>query len=354
MKVGLASTDWSQTITDDNGHPVMGGAGWARLGQYVDRVDEVSVVGILIFQNGIFGVRDWNMKMHWDCDVIVMQRVMFADVPDRIYEAQANGQVIINDLDDWYWGLSTSNGAWAASHPKNSPNENVNHYKKTLSRSDVVTVSTPYLADRVSQFVRCPIEVIPNFVDVSKFTAREVTESDVPTVGWVGSTAHRSGDLEILVGVLSSMLDGGKIRLHHSGHLEHHKPFAEVVRVPSDSVSTLPMAEPSKYPDLFTFDIGLVPLSDVPFNRAKSAIKGLEYASAGIPFIASDLDEYQSLHEAGIGWLAKKPRNWMIQIDRLRDPEQRRKQARLVRERVDAFDIRHGAKLWSDFYSSLT
>lgn len=354
MKVGLASTDWSQTITDENGHPVMGGAGWARLGQYVNRVDEVEVVGILIFQNGIFGVRDWNMKMHWDCDIIVMQRVMFEDVPERIKEAQANGQIIVNDLDDWYWGLSTSNGAWAASHPKNSPGENVNHYKKTLSRSNAVTVSTPYLADRVSRFVRCPIEVIPNFVDVGKFTPRKPTKSDVPIVGWVGSTAHRSGDLEILVGMLSSMLDSGKIRLHHSGHVEQHRPFAEIVRVSTESVSTLPMAEPSKYPDLFTFDIGLVPLSDVPFNRAKSAIKGLEYASAGVPFIASDLDEYRSLNKAGIGRIAKKPRHWMNQIESLRDPLERQKEALLVRERVDMFDIRHGAKLWSDFYSSLT
>lgn len=354
MKVGLASTDWSQTIKDADGHPVMGGAGWARLGQYAEHLPSVGALGVLVFHNGVFGVRDWDMKMHWDCDVIVMQRAMFSDIPDRILEAQSNGQIIVNDLDDWYWGLSTSNGAWAASHPKNSPHENVNHYKKVLSRSDVVTVSTPYLAERISRFVRCPIEVIPNFVDVQKFTARKPVDTDVPTVGWVGSTAHRSGDLEVLSGVLGSLLSAGKIKLHHSGHVEQHPRFADMVGVPVDEVSTLPMVQPAEYPSLFTFDVGLVPLTNVPFNQAKSAIKGLEYASAGVPFIASDLDEYRSLHEGGIGLLAKKARHWFAHIERLRDPAERAKQARLVRERVDAYDIRYGVKMWDEFYASLT
>jgi hypothetical protein len=113
------------------------------------------------------------------------------------------------------------------------------------------------------------------------------------------------------------------------------------------------MVQPAEYQNLFTFDIGLVPLSDVPFNQAKSAIKGLEYASAGVPFIASDLDEYRSLHDGGIGLLAKKTRHWFAHIERLRDPVERAEQARLVRERVEAHDIRYGVKMWDEFYSSL-
>ena len=219
MKIGFGSSDWSRSVKDDRGHPVWGGAGWARLGQYSSLLPFDMAVGSLAFHKGVFGVADWDGNHHFDCDIIYMQRVMFDDVPNRILQARANGQVIINDLDDWYWGLSPSNGAWAGSHPKNNPKENVNHYRKVLSASTLVTVSTPYLADRISQWVSRPIVLIPNFVDTEKFPIRTQTDG-VPTVGWVGSTGHRSGDLEILKGILEPLVRSGSIRLHHSGHLE--------------------------------------------------------------------------------------------------------------------------------------
>lgn len=354
MKVGFGSTDWSLSVVGKDGHPVMGGAGWARLGQYKKLLPYVTDIGVLINKNGLFGVKDWEGEMHFDHDVVVMQRAMFEDIPDKIKLAQANGQIIVNDLDDWYWGLSTSNGAFAASHPKLNPGENINHYKRVLGASDYVTVSTKYLADRISRWVSCPIVVIPNFVDVAKFSPRKQSDDDVPTVGWVGSTGHRSGDLEVLAGLLLPLVESGKIRLHHSGDLASHPKFADLVKVPSDFVSTLPMVSPDDYPTLFQFDIGLVPLSDKPFNQAKSAIKGLEYAAAGVPFIASSTDEYQSLHENGIGFIAKKARSWTGLIESLRDPSYRKEQAKIVRNQVSKYDISHGVQAMNDFYLSIT
>ncbi len=43
-------------------------------------------------------------------------------------------------------------------------------YGANIAASSLVTVSTPYLAERLSAKVRCPIVVIPNYVDVSRFT----------------------------------------------------------------------------------------------------------------------------------------------------------------------------------------
>jgi glycosyltransferase involved in cell wall biosynthesis len=56
--------------------------------------------------------------------------------------------------------------------------------------------------------------------------------------------------------------------------------------------------------------VGLVPLLDSPFNRAKSWLKGIEYASLGVPFIASPLPEYRKLAEMGAGVLADTPQEW--------------------------------------------
>ena len=76
----------------------------------------------------------------------------------------------------------------------------------------------------------------------------------------------------------------------------------------------------SHYGNLLTqFDVGLVPLTDIPFNHAKSCIKGLEYASAGIPFVAQDLSEYRMLADSGVGRVASTPGEWVEHLEDLLD-----------------------------------
>jgi hypothetical protein len=86
---------------------------------------------------------------------------------------------------------------------------------------------------------------------------------------------------------------------------------------------------------------------------AKSNIKGLEYAAAGIPFVASPTPSYLELKEDGIGLVARKRRHWKPLLSSLRDPEQRLLAAKTNREKVDKYDIRHGVKKMSDFFDSI-
>lgn len=352
MKIGFASADWSQSVFDDRGHPVWGGSGWARLGQYQNIVPHNVVVGALCSKKGVFGVIDWDKNPHFDLDVILMQRVMFDDVADKIRPAIAAGQKIINDVDDWYWGLSQSNQAWQASHPKYNPTENRDHYRKIVEWSSGVIASTPYLATKLKEFVRCPVVTIGNYIDTDRFTQHNHVD-DVPTVGWVGSTSHRSNDLEILRTVLPQLVKSGKIKLQHSGHLRGAATFASAVGVPDELVATMPMAAPKDYPSLLNFDIGLVPLNDIPFNQAKSYIKGLEYAAAGIPFIASNLDEYRRLSDQyNIGRTAKKANHWRAAIQQLSDPAIRQQEAAKNLDNLRPLDIHIGAALLTEYLES--
>lgn len=352
MKIGFASGSWSQTVTDENGHPVWGGSGWVRLGQYANMLDSPVVVGILATRDGVFGVKDWDGEFHFDCDVVVMQTIMFADLPHKMEIARANGQVLINDLDDWYWGLSPQNQAFWATHPRLHPDENATHYRSILARSSGVMVSTPYLADRVKDWVKCPMAVIRNTVDMSQFNPRPVVEVETPVVGWVGSTIHRSGDVGTLSGVLAPMFRNGEVALHHSGHSENHPTFASQLGVPDEAVTTLPLVAPANYHKVFTFDIGVVPLVDAPFNRAKSWIKGLEYAAAGIPFVAAMTDEYLTLAREGIGIAAKRPQDWKRGLRMLLDAGYRQESAERALDALPAHDILIGARVLNDYLHS--
>jgi glycosyltransferase involved in cell wall biosynthesis len=369
MKIGFASADWSHTVFDESGHPVWGGSGWARLGQFANLLDHEVVCGMLIGdpKRGLIGVREyspertedgewreWNWNggaNHMDCDVVVVQRIMFEGACDAVGAAVASGQIVVNDVDDWYWGLSTQNSAFYSSHPRLNPQDNVNNYRKVLARSSHITVSTPYLAERLKSFVRCPIDILPNTVDFSRFSTR--VQAERPAVGWAGSTMHRSGDLEILRGVAGQITRNG-YQLVHAGNQEWAPSFASAVNVDPESVTTLPLVGPEEYPSILQFDIGLIPLTDVPFNLAKSTIKSLEYTAAGIPFIASRVGEYaRQKKETGAGRLVKNHGDWMKHIRALDSVSAREEEVAANRSALAEFDIKFGVQRLNDYLESI-
>ena len=62
------------------------------------------------------------------------------------------------------------------------------------------------------------------------------------------------------------------------------------------------------YPLIASFDVGVSPMLDHPFNQAKSAFKAKQYLSCDVPVIASDVGENNQFVQDGInGVLCKNP-----------------------------------------------
>jgi glycosyltransferase involved in cell wall biosynthesis len=351
IKIGFASTDWSRSMNDDSGHPVPGGANWVRIQQNRKFLKYQSVTGLLIHSpvKG-FGIASWDKKPHYDCDIIVLQRLMFDKLVDKLDDRKKFGQVLLNDVDDWYWGLHKENHAYKLTHPDYNKEENIDLYRQIIEKCDGVVVSTPFLKERFEQDFDCErVHMVENCVTMSDFRVR-YHRPRKPKVGWVGSTSHRSGDLELLKGVL----DAGPWKVHHSGHVQGAVPFSNKVGLPPNMVTTSPMHHPLNYARLsFEFDIGLAPIVDIPFNRAKSWIKAIEYTAAGIPVVMSDVAEYRRLHEEyGIGRLASSPDDWIRHLSELRDYPVRVKEAKENREKLRPLDVRTMASNWDKVLDS--
>lgn len=353
MKIGIASTDWSKTIFDRTGAPVSGGAGWIRLQQVRPHLRHQSVTGSLIFHNAKgFGIGDFYGKMHFDLDVLVMQRMMFGNLVENMQDvlSRPNRPIIINDLDDWYWGLDPANAAYELTRPSFNPAENIDHYAEILKLSDVVTVSTPFLKDQMETWLgHKHVVMIENCVTLTDFNVRRVNTKK-PIIGWVGSTSHRSRDLEELHGFFDESW-----RFHHSGHLDGAPRFADALGITSRRVTTSPMLPPQQYARTsFRFDMGIAPLSSIDFNRAKSWIKPIEYCAAGVPFVASRAPEYVRLHETyGIGRLATTKDEWVGHMTELKDHRLRMAEARENRMLVKELDVKVMASHWRELFESL-
>lgn len=355
-RIGVASSDWFAPDTNRGlSEEIWGGSGWARVGQYLPflREHHEVIVGVLVWDKDHFVIQHGEETS--DVDVVLMHRLMHKGLAETIALGRANGQKVINDLDDWYWGLDTSNFAFKASHPKYNDQEDRYSYKGILSRSDLLIVSTTYLASRVSEWIKADITVQRNTVDVERFSVREPSTTDCPIVGWVGSTAHRSNDLETMRGILGPLKSAGKIRLMHGGHHPEYPSFASGIGVADDDILyKLPLSSHTNYPSLMKMDVGIVPLRVAPFNQAKSYIKGLEYAASGIPFVAQSIDAYDELREEyGIGMTAKSPKDWIRLLNKLRDPSVREYEANMNLEMVKAHDVSIGAKPFIDAINSV-
>lgn len=381
MKIGFATADWGNLQE----RPGYGGAGWARIGlpaKFLRQAGLDVVEGTLIFNKATktFGVRCWpepgeEAVLHGDIDLVVLQRWMFASVAVETASARRKGQVVVNDLDDHFWALSRHNRARVVTDPRHNLIENRDHYAAVLRSSSAVTVSTPFLADIVRRElgVKAPIHVLENHLDLEAWD--EVAEVNMervqapalatvdllgfrrPIVGWVGATPWRSGDLEVLQPFLGKFLDRHGLTAYHGGHVEAPgvESFAQKAGIDPTLVRTKPMAPIDEYPVLFRgLDVGLVPLADCTFNRAKSWIKGIEYAAAGVPFVASDSPAYRRLRERhGIGRIAIRPRDWVRHLGALQNEEVRLAEAEDQRIKVKALDIRQGINNWRDLYLDL-
>jgi len=161
----------------------------------------------------------------------------------------------------------------------------------------------------------------------------------------------RSGDIEELRGWLGPFLDEYDLRFHHAGiNFEDPKEFAKIANIDPERLTGTPGASPQYYGNiLLPMDIGIVPLNKLPFNEAKSSLKGMEYAMSGIPFVAYGSNEYKKLEAEGAGNTAVKPRQWIKHMEKLIDPAERRRQADRGYELViDKYNIENVVYKWID------
>lgn len=304
-----------------------------------------------------YGVLESNNTGIFGFDTIVLKLIMDRWAPKQIEIAQSLGQQIIVDIDDFHDGLTPANKAYHATDPEINKQANREFYSKVIAAADAVTVSTPFLLDHYSK-QRDNVYMVRNGVNMHQFEPRK-HRSTKPVLGWAGAVSYRNGDLEQLRDWLPALLEEHDLIFHHAGHDPEAPSFAEVVGIDPQRVTTSPIVPIYEYANGLQFDIGIVPLSDIPFNHAKSNIKGLEYAAAGIPFVASPLPEYRLLHEDGVGLLAATPNEWSAQVSTLLDYKTRKRVAAIARDTVSRnWSIETRAPEWikvfSSFYRKLT
>ena len=299
-----------------------------------------------------FGAFESKEKIHFGWDIVVFKLIMLRSVRDILETARPDQKIVV-DVDDYYEGLSKTNYAYKSTDPENNPDNNREHYWAIIEMADAIITSTKFLYDYYTKekgFTN--VYMVRNAIDIDRWHKKQDHSRWLPTVGWVGALPWRSGDLETMRPFLGEFLEKNRLTFHHAGHIkEIETNVTHLAGIPKTvKFTNEPRKILSQYPQMFRkIDIGIVPLRDVPFNHAKSTIKGLEYTAAGIPFISSWSPEYELLESQGVGRVARNEEEWLHHLEELTNPKIRKEEIEKNYENVKAnHSISARAKDWDN------
>jgi len=179
----------------------------------------------------------------------------------------------VYDLDDaLYWDTQGSGlRRWFRAPEK---------YRRIAAAADTVVAGNPVIADWASRYCQS-VQVVPTCVDPNEYEKKaEYRLGDPPVIGWIG-TPSGIPYLEAVAGGLKALNRATGARLEIISSVSQLPPAL------ASFSSVVPWSVPVARERLAAWDVGVMPLSDDPFQRGKCAYKLLQYCASGLPAVAS-------------------------------------------------------------------
>lgn len=237
-------------------------------------------------------------------DALFIQRGLYALGPALIVNGLRGfaGRIVL-DLDDAVFELSPLlRRKGAAARWLYGPQQ----ARALIRRADDLVVSTTTLAELLPDDAPSPT-VLPSVPDVSRYVVVEHREQRPVIVGWAGTVGGLQY-LEPLRAVFERLSRERIARLR----VVSSQPL------PGSWSTFRPWAlrdETSLFAD---FSIGIMPLPETPYTRAKAGFKLLQYMAAGLPVVASPVGINSELvHESGAGFIAAGADQWELALRQL-------------------------------------
>jgi glycosyltransferase involved in cell wall biosynthesis len=199
------------------------------------------------------------------------------------------------------------------------------NFDATAAMADLVFCGNAELAAKIPHQ---RVEILPTAVDCDRFRPEVVGPPQGAVAGWVG----HSSNFPYLEAIANPLRE---VAGRHPGFklvvVADRRPRLEDV-----PVEFRPWSLDREVECFRGIDIGLMPLDDTPWTRAKCAFKLLQYMALGLGTVASPVGMNRDVVEDGRnGLLAADGADWVRCLDELiRRPEKRRLLGQTGRETV--------------------
>jgi glycosyltransferase involved in cell wall biosynthesis len=278
----------------------------------------------VVVRNGL------NIQEMRDYDIILAQRQYNDHVLDEAKQARYFKRTLLYEIDDNVHRVHANSPAYSVYKPGS---DTVKGVQRFLQSCDGLFTSSPELASQYRQYAK-RTWVLPNCIDFGIRDWEGEVERDERlkgkiVIGWAGSITHQD-DWAPLKGVVSTVLAKYPETIFAIvSAYQTMEIFSKNLDVPEDRMVCLEPVEFEEYPKLpAQFDIGLVPVVNTAFNRAKSDLKPLEYGARRVPYVASTIAPYMRLHQdtgGQGGYVCDTADEWIAAISSLVENEQERR-----------------------------
>lgn len=259
-------------------------------------------------------------------DLLWVEKELLPWVPARVERWLLGRRVpLVLDYDDAVFHLYDQ-------HPRAAVRRLLAGKHPSLVRSAAVVVAgNDYLAGYATRAGARAVAVVPTAVDLDRYPPPAFAapgDAGPPRVGWIGQRATAE-----FLRPLAPLLE----RLHAAGK-------ARFVAVGIDPAALglplerWPWSEETEVESLRALEIGIMPLTDSPFERGKCGYKLVQYMACGLPVVASPVGVNRTLVEPGVnGFLATTPREWEAALEALlADAALRRRMGEAGRRKIEA------------------
>lgn len=242
------------------------------------------------------------------CDVVHVHRYASTPAQEIVRTLRTAGVGIVWDNDDDVTALPRSNPLYRT-HGGAKARRKRADIAQTVKLADVVTTPSAVLAEQYRELGARDVRVVENHLPGEWLDTRRVEHEGV-VVAWLAGLEHQVdaqelGIPDVLAGLLDAHSDVRVLSVGLGLGLRSDR-YRHIRGVPF----------PQLIPTLAGADVGIAPLTDIPWNRARSSIKVKEYSAAGLAWLASPVGPYAELGERQGGRLVPDDR-WAAELSQI-------------------------------------
>jgi glycosyltransferase involved in cell wall biosynthesis len=166
-----------------------------------------------------------------------------------------------------------------------------------------VVVGNEYLAEHARLSGAGRVETLPSVADIKRYSIGDGTGAQF-RVGWIGSPVTTP-----YLGMISDALEEASQKVNMRLVLVG---AGGQDPLPNMEKELLPWTEDTEVATIRSFDVGIMPLPDGPFERGKCGYKLIQYMASGLPVVASPVGANLRIVEQGkTGFLATSTAEWV-------------------------------------------
>ena len=178
-----------------------------------------------------------------------------------------------------------------------------------MKHSYHVIAGNTYLAKKAEESGAKNISVIPTVIDIKRYNVNHTKKSSKIIIGWTGSPSTFKY-IKNIASVLEQLVIKYGVQINIIG-ANQDLGFKQ-------NVSFINWSEKSEVENIMNFDIGIMPLTNTPWELGKCSYKLIQYMGVSKPVVASPIGMNIEVVKEGVnGFLAKTDEEWFAKLENL-------------------------------------